>query len=60
MSQTPVFDEVVAEYPKDLWSCAPHVFGAPAHRSECPYDGYNWQVCTCGHWNTRTGEVYAL
>lgn len=22
------------------------------HLSECPFDGYNAQVCTCGHWPT--------
>jgi len=58
VSKTPVFDEVVAEYPKDLWSAAPQVFPNPAHKPECPYDGYNWHVCTCGHWDTETGEVF--
>ena len=58
MSKTPVFDEVVAEYPKDLWSAAPKVFPSPPHEKVCPYDGYNWQVCTCGHWDTETGEVF--
>lgn len=58
MSKTPVFDEVVAEYPKDLWSCAPRLFGAPPHQSRCCFDGYNWQICICGHWDTKTGVVF--
>lgn len=55
----PLFDALVAEYPKNLWWSAPRVFGTPRHKTECQFDGYNWQICTCGHWDTETGEVFA-
>lgn len=46
---TPIFLETVADHPEGLWLAAPKVFPWPSHFSNCPFDGYNWQVCTCPH-----------
>ena len=49
MSKTPIFDETLLSHPKELWIAAPRTFPWPKHFSQCPFDGYNWQVCTCEH-----------
>ena len=56
MSSTPIFDEVVAAQPKGMWLVS-RIFDPPPHQSTCPFDGYNWQICICGHWDTATGRI---
>lgn len=56
MSSTPIFDETVAAQPKGLWQ-ASLIFDAPSHQVECNFDGYNWHICICGHWDATTGRI---
>lgn len=56
MKSTPIFDETVAAQPKGLWLVS-RIFDPPHHQPECRFDGYNWHICTCGHWDTITGRI---
>lgn len=61
-STTPIFDEALRSHPRaeSLWLSGPKVFPWPSHFSECPFDGYNWHVCTCPHVQAQITALYDM